>query len=106
MLVGVPHTTGGQSERHFLLSLLLSHLIFGIIQLGDKMRKHQMTNEAKVALKLATLIDSATLDLDRVGLELARLSPTTHYNRLILIAEAAVEEQGRIYDRANLDTLF
>ena len=75
-------------------------------QLGDKMRKHQMTNEAKVALKLATLIDSATLDLDRVGLELARLSPTTHYNRLILIAEAAVEEQGRIYDRANLDTLF
>lgn len=61
------------------------------------MRKHQMTDEGKVALKIANLIDSVTLDLDRVGIELARLRPTTHYNRLILIAEAAAEEQ----DRAN-----
>jgi len=61
------------------------------------MRKHQMTDEGKVALKIANLIDSVTLDLDRVGIELARLRPTTHYNRLILIAEAAAEEQ----DKAN-----
>lgn len=57
------------------------------------MRKHQMTDEAKVAVKIANLIDSVTLDLDRIGIELARLRPTTHYNRLILIAESAVAEQ-------------
>jgi hypothetical protein len=57
------------------------------------MRKHQLTDEAKVAMKIANLIDSVTLDLDRVGIEMARLRPTTHYNRLILIAESAVAEQ-------------
>jgi hypothetical protein len=57
------------------------------------MRKHQLTDEAKVAMKIANLIDSVTLDLDRVGIEMARLRPTTHYNRLILIAESAVQEQ-------------
>lgn len=56
-------------------------------------RRHEMTDEAKVALKIGKMIDSATLDLDRVGIELARLRPATYYNRLILIAESAAEEQ-------------
>lgn len=70
------------------------------------MRKFQQTNESKVAMKIANLIDSATLDLDRVGIEMARLSPTTHYNRLILIAEAAVDEQENISVRNQHHTLF
>lgn len=70
------------------------------------LRKHQLTDEGKVALKIANLIDSVTLDLDRVGIEMARLRPTTHYNRLILIAEAAVEEQERTNDRQNHNYLF
>lgn len=69
-------------------------------------RKHQMTDEAKVAVKIANLIDSVTLDLDRVGIEMARLSPTTHYNRLILIAEAAVEEQEKSNVTRIQDYLF
>ena len=60
------------------------------------LRKQQLTDEAKVALKIANLIDSVTLDLDSVGVEMARLRPTTHYNRLILIAEAAADEQDKM----------
>ena len=70
------------------------------------MRKFQQTNESKIALKIANLIDSSTLDLDRVGIELARLAPTTYYNRLILIAEAAVEEQENINVRNQHNPLF
>jgi hypothetical protein len=51
------------------------------------------SKEAKVAEKLANLVDSVTLDLDRVGIELARIQPLTTYNRLILIVESAIEEQ-------------
>ena len=64
------------------------------------------TNEGKIALKIATLIDSVTLDLDQVGVELARLSPATHYNRLMLIAEAAVEEQEKNIVRSQHNPLF
>lgn len=72
-------------------------------QLRYKMRKHALTKEQKVALKLADLLDSVSLDLDRVGIEIARLSPTTSYNRLILVAESAVDEQDRksIYNDRN-----
>lgn len=59
------------------------------------MRKHQLTNEQKIAVKLTNLLDSVSLDLDRVGIEIARLQPTTFYNRLVLVAEAAVDEKER-----------
>ena len=67
------------------------------------MRKHERTDEEKVALKIAKIVDSASLDLDRVGIELARLKPSIYYNRLMLIAESAQEETERVnakqYDR-------
>jgi hypothetical protein len=56
------------------------------------MRRHALTKEQKTAMKLAELLDSVSLDLDRVGIELARLRPSTTYNRLILVAESAVYE--------------
>jgi hypothetical protein len=59
------------------------------------MRKQQLTNEQKIAVKLTNLLDSVSLDLDRVGIEIARLRPSTFYNRLILVAEAAVDEKER-----------
>lgn len=62
--------------------------------------------EAKVAEHLAKLVDSSTLDLDRVGIELARLRPLTYYNRLILVAEAAVQEQENISVREHHNPLF
>jgi hypothetical protein len=57
------------------------------------MRRHELSEEAKVAVKMTKLIDSVDLDLDRVGIEIARLKPATHYNRIMIVAEAAVEEQ-------------
>lgn len=74
------------------------------------MRKHALTNEQKVAVKMAELIDGVALDLDRVGIEFARLKPKTHYNRLMIIAESAVEEQETEsqvdYDRYSKNSLF
>lgn len=69
------------------------------------MRRHQPTEEEKIAVKIAKMIDSATLDLDRVGIEIARLRPMTHYNRLVIIAESAVEETENINGRQH-DRLF
>ena len=67
--------------------------------------RHKNTDEGKVALKIAKLVDSATLNLDQVGVELARLVPRTYYNRIMIVAEAAVDEQEKISGR-QFDTLF
>lgn len=69
------------------------------------MRKHERTDEEKVALKIAKIVDSASLDLDRVGIELARLKPSIYYNRLMLIAESAQEETEKVNAR-QFDRLF
>ena len=71
-----------------------------------RIMKHKNTEEAKVAMKIAKTIDSATLNLDEVGVELARLVPRTYYNRLILIAEAAADEQEKISVREQHNPLF
>jgi D-alanyl-D-alanine dipeptidase len=70
------------------------------------MRKHALTNEQKTAVKITTLLDSVSLDLDRVGIEIARLRPSTSYNRLILVAEAAVEEQEKEVSNNGINYLF
>jgi hypothetical protein len=51
------------------------------------------SREEKVAEKIAQLLDSLTLDLDQVGKYIARFLPTTIYNRLLIIAEAAEHEK-------------
>jgi hypothetical protein len=51
------------------------------------------SREEKVAEKIAQLLDSLTLDLDQVGKYIARFLPTTIYNRLMIIAEAAEYEK-------------
>lgn len=51
------------------------------------------SREEKVAEKIAQLLDSLTLDLDQVGKYIARFLPTTIYNRLMIIAEAAEWEK-------------
>ena len=56
------------------------------------MKKQQLTEEAKVAVKITDLLSDVTLDLDLVGKYIARRQPKTYYNRTILVAESAVEE--------------
>lgn len=56
------------------------------------MRKHQLSEEQKVAVKVTDLLNDVTLDLDLVGKYIAQRQPRTFYNRMILVAESAVEE--------------
>jgi hypothetical protein len=56
------------------------------------MRRKQKTEEEKVAEKVATMLSDIRLDLDEVGINLARMKPTTIYNRLILVTDSAEEE--------------
>lgn len=63
------------------------------------MKRHS-PKEEKVALQLAKMLSPVDLDLDKVGFFLAQMKPAIHYNRLILLAEAAADEQ---YNIANPD---
>jgi hypothetical protein len=51
------------------------------------------TEEEKVANKISDIISDTRLDLDRVGYHIAETAPTTTYNRLLLITEAAEFEK-------------
>ena len=68
------------------------------------MRK-RITKAEKVANQIAEIVNDLTLDLDKVGYYLAD-QPTILYNRLILIAEAAVEEKEAQDVRATHNPLF
>ena len=50
--------------------------------------KRKSENE-KVADKMATLVNDVTLDLDQVGVYIARTSSNVTYRRLLEVAEAA-----------------
>lgn len=61
------------------------------------------SNEEKYAEKIANLISDLRIDLDEIGIALARMSPTTIYNRLILVTEAAEAEKEQDYARNTID---
>lgn len=68
------------------------------------MLRRRTSTEEKVAVKIGDLLDSLTLDLDQIGIYLARDNNIT-YNRLMVIAEAA-EFEKEIQSGKQLDTLF
>jgi hypothetical protein len=80
----------------FLLSTLRPSLLFDTI--GGTMMRYVMTEEEKTAHKIASIVSDLRLDLDKVGVYLARISPMVSYNRLIVIAESAQDERDS-YDR-------
>lgn len=57
------------------------------------MRRHRVTEEERVAKKLADLLSDIRLDLDKVGMYFSQIVPTVTYNRLIIMAEAAEAEK-------------
>ena len=69
------------------------------------MRRH-LTEEEKVAKKLANIVSDVRLDLDDVGIYLARLAPNVVYRRLSEIADSAEAEKEREYDRIHISPLF
>ena len=68
-------------------------------------RRHQVTEAEKVAKKLEKIVNDVTLDLDQVGIYLARVAPNVSYTRLQVIAESAEYEKERMNVRTT-DYLF
>lgn len=64
------------------------------------------TEEEKAAQKIANAISDVRLDLDEIGIYLARYFPTISYNRLILVAESAEFEKENIDVRHTHEPLF
>jgi len=67
--------------------------------------KRRITKSERIANKLAEIVNDVSLDLDKVGYYLAE-QPNISYNRLILIAEAAVEQKEAQDVRASHYPLF
>jgi hypothetical protein len=65
-----------------------------------------ITEEEKAAKKISNVVSDIRLDLDSVGIYLARYSPTISYNRLLLIAESAEFEKENIDVRNAHEPLF
>ena len=91
--------TGRGYQNWVLYPLPVSGIMRGL------MRRIQ-TREEKAATKIATIVNDITLDLDFVGVYLARTAPTISYNRLLLIAESAEFEKESVDVRNSHDPLF
>lgn len=70
------------------------------------MRKHRKSDEEKIAEQIANIVSDVRIDLDQVGMYLARIKPNTPYNRLMVIAESAEWEKEKAYDREHINYLF
>lgn len=53
----------------------------------------RVTEEEKVAIKLANILSDLRVDIELVGRYLARSTPTVVYNRLVTITESATYEK-------------
>ena len=69
-------------------------------------RRLPKSEEEKVAEKIANLMKDSTLNLDQIGIYLARIRPNYLHKRLNIIAESADYETEKMYDRLNHDPLF
>jgi hypothetical protein len=68
------------------------------------MRKHKITEEEKIALKLSAIMADLRLDLEMVGRYFGRVNPNVSNRRLQVIAEASQYEkdiQNGITDEYN-----
>jgi hypothetical protein len=91
--------TGRGYQNWVLYPLPVSGIMRGLM-------RRIITTEEKAAKKIATIINDITLDLDFVGIYLARSAPTISYNRLMLIAESAEFEKESVNVRNSHDPLF
>jgi hypothetical protein len=55
-----------------------------------------MTDEEKVAVKISNMICDLRLDIERVGIYLARMRPSTTFHRVEVMTEAMQEEKGDV----------
>mgnify|MGYP000617906076 CR=1 FL=1 len=70
------------------------------------MRHHKISDEEKIAKQLAKIVSDLTLDLEAVGVALAKAFPNVIYHRLEIIKDAAEYEREAINVRTSHDPLF
>ena len=70
------------------------------------MRHHKLTEEHKVAKQIAKVLSDLTIDLDQVGINLARSYPNVVFRRLTVVAESAEYEKEMMNVRNTHDPLF
>jgi hypothetical protein len=68
--------------------------------------KSRMTDEERVAIRLSALISDLRLDIEKVGVYVARTGGNVVNHRLNLLTEVAQEERNNHDIRANHYTLF
>jgi hypothetical protein len=68
--------------------------------------KHRITDEERVAVKISALISDLRLDIEKVGVYMARVGGNVVNNRLDLLTEVAQQERSNHDIRANHYTLF
>lgn len=61
--------------------------------------RHKYIEEERVAKKISDMISDVRLNLDLVGIHLARAFPASTIHRLDIVVEAAVEEKGDFNER-------
>lgn len=54
-----------------------------------------ITDEEKVAHKLKQMLDSVSLDLEKVGFYFSRMSSNVYLNRLAIIYDSAEEDKEK-----------
>jgi hypothetical protein len=59
------------------------------------------TDEEKAAIKIGDILADQRLNLDRIGIYLARIDPSSNYRRLMIVAESADEEWEIVNGRHN-----
>jgi hypothetical protein len=91
--------TGRGYQNWVLYPLPVSGIMRGLM-------RRTITEEEKAAKKISNVVSDIRLDLDSVGIYLARYSPTISYNRLLLIAESAEFEKESIDVRNSHNPLF
>lgn len=70
------------------------------------MRRKLLTEEERVAIKLAAVVSDLRLDIELIGQYLAEITPNVSYNRLQVIAESAKYHKEEKYVRETHYTLF
>ena len=68
--------------------------------------RNKMTDEEKVALRISALISDLRLDIEKVGVYMARVGGNVVNHRLDLLTEVAQQERSDHDIRANHYTLF
>ena len=68
--------------------------------------RNKMTDEEKVALRISALISDLRLDIEKVGVYMARVGGNVVNHRLDLLTEVAQQERSNHDIRRNHYTLF